>query len=390
MYDRLMARSLKTRLKHPDPLRHRRRSRPQQRRRGHDLPAQRRPRRDPERQAGRGGAPPDGARSARHRHPVDVRALRDGAAGHPLGPRLRGLQRGSGAGRRARRRRGPRPAGYEPRRSAADPGLRQALRRRRRHGVGHRASGGQRPAPSARSGRRHARRARLQAHPHAGLHQRPEAGRRHDHAVLQLVEGREGLGERAPADRHSQEGDGLRGLRDLRLQRPRRHSRRLPQRHQDVDQRRHGHGDGAVEVQGVLPAPQEPRRVGRGADGAHRRRRPPHPAREVRDGADGSEAQPARGPQAAGERRLGRAPRGGAAGRARVAGAAEERQEAAADRGDGQAHPRRRRRRQRHRHPGRRLDDHVAGPGGPGHQGHDHPRRAQGGGEERHERHLRR
>jgi beta-glucosidase len=36
------------------------------------------------------------------------------------------------------------------------------------------------------------------------------------------------------------------------------------------------------------------------------------------------------------------------------------------------------------------LDDHVAGPGGPDHQGHDDPRRAQGGGEGRDERHLRR
>ena len=163
---------------------------------------------------------------------------------------------------------------------------------------------GRTAAPSARPGRRDAVRSRPAEAARPGLRHGPQGRRRHDHAVLQLVERREGVRQRAAADRPPEEADGLRGLPDLRLQRHRRHPRRLPQRHQDVGQRRHGHDDGAVEVQGVLHDAQEPGRGEGSADGAHRRRRAPHPAREVRDGADGSEAQPARGSVAAGQRRL--------------------------------------------------------------------------------------
>ena len=76
----------------PDPLRHRRRARPQQRAGRRRLPAQHRPRARPAtpqlvEEIGRVTA----AGGAGHRHPVDVRALRGRGARRALGPHLRGL-----------------------------------------------------------------------------------------------------------------------------------------------------------------------------------------------------------------------------------------------------------------------------------------------------------
>ena len=90
------------------------------------------------------------------------------------------------------------------------------------------------------------------------------------------------------------------------------------------------------------------------------------------------------GRRAAGELRLGRAPRGGAARGARVAGAAEEREARAAAREEPEAHPRGRPRRRRHADAGRGLDRLLAGAargrqaGGPD-PGNDDPGGDQGG-----------
>ena len=102
-----------------------------------------------------------------------------------------------------------------------------------------------------------------------------------------------------------------------------------------------------------------------------------HPAREVRDGPDGSEAQPARRPAAA------RRAFGSAEHRAVARQAVRESlvllkndKQAAAARGDGQAHPRRRRRRRRYRQSrpaaGRSRGRARRGTSRPG---HDDPRR---------------
>ena len=81
---------------------------------------------------GRGGA--------RHRHPLDLRPVRHRAAGRPLGPHLRGLLGGSGARQPSWAR--PRSAAARARtwRPARRAGLCQALRRRRWHDAGARAS----------------------------------------------------------------------------------------------------------------------------------------------------------------------------------------------------------------------------------------------------------
>ena len=164
----------------PVLLGHRRRARPQQRRRRHAVPAQHRPRRarnDPEllRQI----AAHTAARDARHRHRLDLRADRGGAARRPLGPHLRGLFGGSRPWSRATPR--PMVEGLQGKVGAPDflerprGCLGQALPRRRRH---HRRQGpGRHPGQRGRAARRARRR----------LHRRDERRRADgDGLVLQL------------------------------------------------------------------------------------------------------------------------------------------------------------------------------------------------------------
>ena len=125
----------------PAALRHRRRPRPQQRARRRDLPAQHRPRLHAQSRAGREDRAHHRRGGPRHRHPVDLRALRHRAPGHPLGPHLRRLLGRSRAGARTRRGRRPRLPGRRPRRPALRARLRQALRGRRRHRLRLHASG---------------------------------------------------------------------------------------------------------------------------------------------------------------------------------------------------------------------------------------------------------
>ena len=90
--------ALKTRLAHPAPLRRRRRARPQQRARRGRLPAQHRPGRHAQREAGGGDRRASPRREVRATgHPVDVRALRGRRARRALGPHLRELLRGPGS-----------------------------------------------------------------------------------------------------------------------------------------------------------------------------------------------------------------------------------------------------------------------------------------------------
>ena len=110
-------------------------------------PAQHRAGRHPQPEAGRAGPAHGGHRDPRDRHPVDVRALRLRRARRPLGPQLRVVRRGPGAGE-ADADLGRRPPGQGtegPR--AQRPGARdrQALRGRRRHDVRQR-----RDSPGAR------------------------------------------------------------------------------------------------------------------------------------------------------------------------------------------------------------------------------------------------
>ena len=103
-------------------------------------------------------------------------------------------------------------------------------------------------------------------------------------------------------------------------------AQRLQGRRRHLDQRRHGHGDGAHDrYTRVHQRPQGARRRRQGADGAHRRRRHAHPARQVRHGPAGHERVAAGRSQPAEDLRLARASRRRAPGRARVAGAAQER-----------------------------------------------------------------
>ncbi len=184
---------------------------------------------------------------------------------------------------------------------------------------------------------------------------------------------------------------GLRGLPDLRLQRDRRAARRLPRRRQAVDQRRHGHGDGAEKYRSSSRTLKDLVEAGEVPDGAHRRRGAPHPAREVRDGPAGRPAA-RRWPTARSQTSFGSAaaPRRRAPRRARVAGAAQERQQGAAALEEGQAHPRGGQERRRHRQPVRRLDHHLAGPERRRHHpGHHDPRRDPARPRREHAGHLR-
>ena len=121
---------------HPARLRHRRRPRPQQRGRGRHLPPQHRPRLHARRRARRARGARHGRGGRGHGDRLDLLALHRGRARRALGADVRELRRdararlGDGRGRGARL-------------PAHDPGLRQALPRRRRHG--------RRPRPGRRA-----------------------------------------------------------------------------------------------------------------------------------------------------------------------------------------------------------------------------------------------
>ena len=91
MNDGYQRRSAQDAAAHPAALRRRRRARPQQRARRRRLPAQRRPRLHARRRAGRAGRARHRGGGARDGRQLDLRAVRDGAARHPLGPHVRGL-----------------------------------------------------------------------------------------------------------------------------------------------------------------------------------------------------------------------------------------------------------------------------------------------------------
>ena len=97
--------------RHPAALRHGRGARAQQRARRGDLPPQHRPGLHAQPEAGRRGVAHHGRRDGGHRRPLELRAVRRGAAGRAVGPHVRGLRRVARAGRRSRRRRGARPPG---------------------------------------------------------------------------------------------------------------------------------------------------------------------------------------------------------------------------------------------------------------------------------------
>ena len=81
--------------------------------------------------------------------------------------------------------------------------------------------------------------------PHARISHHDRCRRGVDHAFLQQLERREALGPQTALDRHPEGGARVRGLPDLGLQRDRPVARRLPERCSRLDQRRHGHGHGA-------------------------------------------------------------------------------------------------------------------------------------------------
>ena len=145
---------------------------------------------------------------------------------------------------------------------------------------------------------------------------------------------------------------------------------------QAVDQRRHGHGDGAEQVPRVLRHPQGPGGGRRGPDVAHRRRGDAHPAGEGRDGParPGSRAE---WPTAAVQKTFGSAEHRAVARRAvreSLVLLKNERHALPLSKGR-QADPRGRQERRRPRQPVRRLDDHLAGSERRRDLGHHHPGR---------------
>ena len=215
----------------PDPLRHRRRARPQQRVGAVIFPhniglgATRNP------GAGRGDCAASRARgSAGDGHPLGVRALRRRAAGRALGPHVRGLPRGPSRCGRAGRRGGARAAGRRPARPAARarPAPSTSSATAARPGRHRHASTRSPAALPAGPGRHARRRGRApQASTCAGYSPTIAAGVGIDHALLQQLERREVHGQQAAAHGHAQGRAGLRGLPDLRLQRDRPAARRL-------------------------------------------------------------------------------------------------------------------------------------------------------------------
>ncbi len=121
--------------RHPTAVRRGRGPRAQQRPRRRRLPAPDRPRLHAGRGARGEGRACHGGGGPRHRHQLGLRAVRDRAAGRTLGPDLRGLLGGPAARAGTRRGGGARLPGGEAVRPAFGPRLRQALRRRRRHGL---------------------------------------------------------------------------------------------------------------------------------------------------------------------------------------------------------------------------------------------------------------
>ena len=164
-------------------------------------------------------------RGPRHRHQLGVRAVRHRAARRALGTRLRRLQRGPGARRRARRGRSPRAAGHRTERARCSVlACAKHYRRRRRHHLrdGHsECDAAGRPLPHDQ-GDTQLSEADLRRIHMPGYITAIRAGVGDHHAVLQQLERREDVGQQAPADRHPEEGTRLRGLPHLRLQRARR------------------------------------------------------------------------------------------------------------------------------------------------------------------------
>src|SRR5215213_6857108 len=114
MVDAFQAQAVRqTRAGDPAHLRRRLRPRPRQPGRGDRVPPQHRARRHPRPPAGRAGRARDRRRDPGHRPPVGVRSLRVRGQGPALGPDLRELRRGPGAGHQDGdgHRRIPGPAG---------------------------------------------------------------------------------------------------------------------------------------------------------------------------------------------------------------------------------------------------------------------------------------
>ncbi len=224
----------------PAPLRHGRRARAQQRARRRGVPARRRPglhgRSEP-RRAGRGR---DGRGHGRDRGRLDFRAHGGRGARRALGPRLRGLRRGSAAGGGADGGEHPRPAGQPPGLGSA-PGarVRKALPRRRRHG--QRRGSRQRGtvgdgAPRRASG------------PVCGR----GGGARGEHHGRRSPRERPPDAPEPPAhNRRPQGGAQVRRLRRLQLGSHRCAPRRRGGAGGERRQRRRRHGDGAAVVPGL-------------------------------------------------------------------------------------------------------------------------------------------
>ena len=210
----------------PDPLRRRRRARPQQRARRRRLPAQHRPRGDARRRSwSRRSARITARGGAGHRHPVGVRALRRGGARRALGPHLRELRGGPGAGGRAGGGGGARAAGRGPRRTrcacspapsttSGDGGTAVG------HGAAPRRRQGARPLDQGdtRLSEAELRRLHLAGLPHGAS--RPGVG-----SIMPSYNswnGEKASGSKRLLTEILKDGAGLRGLPDLRLQRARR------------------------------------------------------------------------------------------------------------------------------------------------------------------------
>ena len=150
--------------------------------------------------------------------------------------------------RRAGRRAGSRPAGRRPGRSAARAGLRQALCRRRRH---DRRDARHDQLRRGARGWRSTRATRASTKPtFRAVHLAPypptiAAGVGSIMVSYSSWNGLKCTANESAAHRHSQGRAGLRGARDLRLQRDRADRSRFQDRDQEVDQRGHRHGDGA-------------------------------------------------------------------------------------------------------------------------------------------------
>ena len=305
MYDRLPGARAQDAAQDPDPLRRRRRARPQQRARRGRLPAQHRPRRHARSEARRGDRAHHGRGGAGHRHPVGVRALRDRGARRALGPHVRGLLRGSRRWSRSWARR--RCAGSRARTSRTRCACWPA------------------PSTTSATAARPAEPGSPTSEGPAGARRSTRATRALDEATLRRIHlpgyvggdrGRASAsimpsysswnGEKCSGSKRLlteilKDELGFEGLPDLRLQRHRPAARRLPSRGQAVDQRRHGHGDGpGASTRSSTTTLKDLVGEGRGADVAHRRRGARAScASKFAHGPDGHEALAAGRPQPA-------------------------------------------------------------------------------------------